>query len=129
MYHDDVADLLKAWDRGEVIWSISMGGMGPGYEQAIQIAAIEFAREGKDFAPTGDTKADNEAWTALCDAALARIDEALGGITGAMYGAASWLAWQWCCNGGPKRLMDRAKEQKEDHRSIQVRKDWPRLKG
>ena len=41
-----VAELLDRWDNDEQVQSISLGGIGPGYEQAIQETAIEFARAG-----------------------------------------------------------------------------------
>ena len=36
---------LKRWDEGRSIWTISMGGLGPSYEQAIQVLAIEIVRD------------------------------------------------------------------------------------
>lgn len=32
---------LAAWDAGEPVWSCDMGGMGPGYEQCIQIMGFD----------------------------------------------------------------------------------------
>lgn len=126
MYHENVTEMLAAWDRGETIWSIEMGGFGPGYEQAIQVTAVEFARAGQSYQPTGDNDVDGKAWDKLCTEVLHRIDKAVGGLSGAMYGAASWLAWQWCHNGGPKKLIERAKEKDpDDSRSIQVSNSWP----
>lgn len=43
-YGKDCADWLARWDAGKLVWSFSMGGFGPGYEQAIQIAAVELLR-------------------------------------------------------------------------------------
>ena len=37
-------DALAAWDRGETVWACDMGGMGPGYEQCIQIMGFEMLR-------------------------------------------------------------------------------------
>ncbi len=37
MIHETAKDALAAWDRGEIVHSVEMGGIGPGYEQAIQI--------------------------------------------------------------------------------------------
>lgn len=39
-----IKEWLEAWDRGEDVPSIEMGGMGPGYEQALQICAFETVR-------------------------------------------------------------------------------------
>ena len=38
-------ELLSQWDRGEAVWSVSMGGLGPGYDQAIQILVMEILRD------------------------------------------------------------------------------------
>jgi hypothetical protein len=119
------ADLIAKWDRGETIWSIELGGMGPGYEQAIQVAAVEMAREGLDV-PLEGTKEDHGAiWREVCDRAIKRHDEALGGLSGAMYGAAAWLSWRWVHGGGPAKLIDDTKARGEDDRCIQVSKSWP----
>lgn len=124
--HSDVAQLLAAWDSGRTIWSIELGGLGPGYEQAIQIAAVEFARAGKDLPNMkNDDRDSTERFTACCEAKLKEIDEKILGLSGAQFGAARWLAWQWCFNGGPKALQDRLREKGEDDRAIQVSKAWP----
>ena len=123
MNHSTVNELLTAWDKGETIWSVELGGLGPGYEQAIQIAAIEFARAAKDMTRTDDKKADIEKFSGLCNDALKPIDEKLGGLSGAQFGQARWLAWQWCFEGGPAQLQERAKEQAAT--TIQVSKSWP----
>jgi len=39
-------EALAKWDAGETLTSIEMGGIGPGYEQAIQIAIFEYIRRG-----------------------------------------------------------------------------------
>lgn len=38
------ADALARWDAGATIWSVEMGGLGPGYEQVIQVMAFEIIR-------------------------------------------------------------------------------------
>lgn len=125
-----VDELLARWDAGESVFSIELGGLGPGYEQAIQVAAIEFARAAKDYKPLQDKKANAKAWDAICSEALKNINDKLGGLSGSMYGAASWLAYQWCCNGGPAVLYRRAEEKaKEEGRSrvIQICNTFPRI--
>lgn len=37
-------DVLKAWDAGELVWTCEQGGMGPGYEQCIQVMGFEMLR-------------------------------------------------------------------------------------
>ena len=43
-YGADAADWLRRWDEGRSVWSVEMGGLGPGYEQCIQITAAEILR-------------------------------------------------------------------------------------
>lgn len=40
-----VADVLAKWDAGEAIWSVQLGGIGPGYEQTIQVLIMELLRD------------------------------------------------------------------------------------
>jgi len=42
---EDALLRVATWDSGGTIWSIEMGGLGPAYEQAIQILAIEIIRD------------------------------------------------------------------------------------
>ena len=120
--HATAGELVEAWDRGETIWTLDMGGMGPGYEQAIQIAAVEFARANLGFTRTDDEKADTRRFEAACTETLHAIDEDLGGLSRAMFWAATWLAWQWVCNGGPQALIERSRANDQ----IQCSRWWPR---
>ena len=43
-YGADGAEWLRRWDAGGICWSIEMGGLGPGYEQCIQITVAEVLR-------------------------------------------------------------------------------------
>lgn len=127
-HHATVNELLEAWDKGQPIWSIEMGGLGPGYEQAIQVCAVELARGCKDMTGlVNNDKQSTERFRAKCDEIIPTIDEKLGGLTGAMVNAAQWLAWQWCFNGGPFALQKcLEKRVGEKDRAIQVSKSWPK---
>lgn len=127
--HETVDSLLASWDNGESIWTIEMGGLGPGYEQAIQVAAVEFARAGKDMPRTDSLTNDAKLFDAICSKTLEPIDDALGGLSGAQFGAAKWLAWQWCFNGGPAKLVERAKAEGEGRRAILCSNFWPRTQA
>ena len=125
---EPVEKMLAAWDGGDTVWSIELGGLGPGYEQAIQVAAIEFARACKDMEGIiPNDRASTERFRTRCNERLHEIDDQLGGLSGAMMGAATWLAWQWCFNGGPDALQVRAKEQGKDKNSILISKAWPKV--
>lgn len=118
-------ELLTKWDAGEPIWSIELGGFGPGYEQAIQVAAVEMARDHHAALLPTDAQARADEWDRLCANTVRKHDESLGGMSGAQFGAAKWLAYQWCFGeGGPQGLIDRAKAAERE--SILVSKSWPR---
>ena len=115
--------LLEVWDAGETIWSIELGGLGPGYEQAIQVAAVEFARGSRDIPPAEGVEDEDarRAWLDSCEKVLSTFDKSLG-LTGAMFSAASWLAYRWVHGGGPAKLI----EETPKDRHIQVCKNWPK---
>lgn len=128
LYADTVTEQLECWDSGKTIWTIECGGLGPGYEQAIQLAAIEFARACKDLpGMLNNDQKSSDIFKAKCKERLREIDDALLGLSGAQFGAAVWLAWQWCFNGGPARLIERAKEQGKEDQVIQASKEFPHL--
>lgn len=123
---DTAAEQLRRWDAGKTIWSIEMGGFGPGYEQAIQLLAIEIVRDnlGK---PLPSQRHDlSRGWG---DDTAKRIDKqqpdgsfSCGGFSGAQFGAARWLAYQWLAVG-PAAVL----EAHESSRHIQVSSFWPRV--
>lgn len=126
-HQQTVEEVLKCWDSGQTVWSIELGGLGPGYEQAIQIAAIEFTRACKDLQGLkNDHQESTDKFTAACEATLKRLDDDLLGLSGAQFGAARWLAWQWCVNGGPEELQKRLERKGESSRAIQISKHWPK---
>jgi hypothetical protein len=119
----DAREQLRRWDSGESIWSIEMGGLGPGYEQAIQILAIEIIRDEIDNTlPVGKF----DGWG---DKTVERIDArdpvtgkyGCGGFSGAQVGAAKQIAYRFIKDGPRKAL-----EGLEGDRTIQVYNFWPR---
>lgn len=122
-----VDQLLAQWDAGGIVRSISLGGLGPGYEQAIQVAAIEMARAGRDFEliPDEPSEKTNRRWSDICHKAIEPMNK-LYGLSGAQFGQASWLAYQWCNGGGPADLIARARQRGEPDRVIQISNHWPR---
>lgn len=114
------ADALALWDAGGSVFTIEMGGMGPGYEQAIQILVFELIREGlKSGTPERD---DSEAWKTWGDDVIKRCDEKYG-YSGAQVGAAKSLASGFLVNG--YRTTCRSPELDPDRR-IQVSKNFPK---
>jgi hypothetical protein len=116
----DAVEQLARWDAGRPIWSVEMGGVGPGYEQAIQVLAIEIVRDelGKPLPPPSSP---TNGWA---DATVKRVNDECGGFSGAQVGASKWLAYKWL-SIGPAALQD-VKEMADRH--IQVSSFWPRAK-
>lgn len=108
MYGRNAADILSRWDDGKGVWSIAMGGFGPGYEQALQIAAFEVLRFLLDG---GDIE----------DADTIMPDIEYLGLSGAQWGAARNLARSFQLNGSRKLIDDC-----DDSRRILVGKHFPR---
>jgi hypothetical protein len=68
-------EALAAWDRGEIVQTVEMGGIGPSYEQALQILVFEIIRAAGDR-----------------EKALKACAEGVGGFSGAQAGAAAGFA-------------------------------------
>lgn len=81
-YGKTVEDVLRRWDEGSSVWSVEMGGLGPGYEQCIQVLAMELIRnDRRDVPPLG---ADWPGWRTWGDATIAKVDKWPGfGLPGA----------------------------------------------
>lgn len=97
-------DALAAWDRGDVVWTVEMGGVGPGYEQALQILVWEIIRDGGKH-----------------EAAVMRAGPGVGGFSGAQVGAARTLAGAFLERGYAQALAEVPQD-----RWIMVSRSWPR---
>jgi hypothetical protein len=123
MYPMTAAEWLRRWDAGEGVWTIEMGGLGPGYEQAIQVCVAEIIRDNIDK-PLPEGKFGE--WG---DATIERVDAKdpetgkykLGGLSGAQVGAAKQLAFHFLANGPAKTL-----EKVDRDRWTQVSNFWPK---
>lgn len=125
MYGNDAADWLSRWDSGRGVWSIEMGGLGPGYEQCIHITCAEMLRlflaEKYNFE---QIKADGK-W----EETRKQIDKEMFanpivselGLSGAQYGAAMNIAGQ-LYRKGPRGVMN---DEAVKDRHIQVSKNFP----
>jgi hypothetical protein len=40
-FKDTTEQVIRKWKKGESVWSVSLGGIGPSYEQAIQVLLFE----------------------------------------------------------------------------------------
>ena len=127
LYGADATEWLRRWDEGRSVWSVEMGGLGPGYEQAIQITGVEVLRhmlqEKYDY-----TKWDEQQDVWQRDLETVRkfgyANETIKklGLSGAQWGAAVSLA---CCiyRRGP---VDALTDQAIEDRKTQVSKNFPK---
>lgn len=115
---ETVDDALKRWDAGESVFTVEMGGIGPGYEQCIQILAFELMREFKDL--DWEAVDAQERGQAIINAVVGRLNGDLH-FSGAQVGAAGNLASRVCKVGYRKALREDAVKD----RLIQVSRKMP----
>lgn len=123
--HADLKDWLAKWDANEIVWSIEMGGLGPGYEQAIQVTTAEIARHLVDANYDVARWTEQTLWTADRDAIEkagfgSPIIKALG-LSGAQWGVALSLATNFYRDGIAAAMSN----PKLADRKIQVTKYFP----
>jgi len=118
LYGADANEWLRRWDAGQPVWSVSMGGLGPGYEQCIQMMAAEMLRALLVAQPD---KTNGEACGAIIEEA-ANVKDIVSrlGVTWAQYGAACNLAANIY-----RRWPDCILDKEIDDRRIQVSKAFP----
>ena len=132
-------DLIPAWDRNELLSTIEMGGISPGYEQAIQVACFETIREilnspslkaRFDLSIKEDaTEEEKKDYAEVLNDALMRAIEKYGkcleGLSGAQASVSGSIAGMYL-HYGHKGAIEKAREQGvEDDRFIFVRKEFP----
>jgi hypothetical protein len=133
---ETAAEALARWDAGDVVWTVEMGGLGPGYEQVIHIMAFEIIRELLSHEPLDWTKADagnalpdydarqRSEWGRFTNQIEAAVMPKVRGLgsSGAQWGAAQNLAYIVVRKGWRKALDELPAE-----RLIQIDRTWPRL--
>lgn len=101
-----IDEALTAWDAGHFVQTVEMGGMGLGYEMAIQCVAFELMRALRDdpiLSGMNDATPDDgefsQAFKDGLDSIITKLDEKqpdgsrkLGGLSGAQAGAAMHIA-------------------------------------
>lgn len=113
------SEALADYDKGAILWTVEMGGIGPGYEQCIQVGAMELIRvmAGKPL-PANDSE-DTKEWGYP---ELSSIDQYLNlGLSGAQSGAIRSLAFRAIRDGWDAMVRSAPK-----NRRIQFSKAWPR---
>lgn len=98
-------EVVKRWKAGKAVFSIELGGLGPGYEQAIQEMLFDvfshLTEEKIPFASLVDGKKFSDAYGKICDV----VAEGKG-LSGAQYGAAKGVAYQFH-RYGYKEMMEK----------------------
>lgn len=126
LYGADAREWLKRWDEGRSVWTIEMGGLGPGYEQCIHIVCAEVLRYWfTDPSPIEADFSEPELWKAL-----RKRTEEFGfenpiidklGLSGAQWGAGMSIAAH-LYRKGPRAI---ANDPEVKDRKIQVSKNFP----
>ena len=92
-YPSSVKDALERWDNGKILWSVEMGGLGPGYEQCIQVAVFEILRGLQGQKIPSDHKERQDFYDKILHEAMAKPEnKILNGLSGSQAGAAMNLA-------------------------------------
>lgn len=124
-YGADAAEWLARWDAGRNVWSIEMGGLGPGYEQCIQIVAAEVLRWLLENKPVAKNWSDQAVWNAdrerISKYSFEQPTIKALGLSGAQWGAGMSLATRLYMDG-PRKVMTTPEIQ---DRKIQVSKNFP----
>lgn len=125
MYGKGASDWLQRWDNGGTVWTIEMGGLGPGYEQAIQITCAEILRHLLAKKYDYEKWKDQEQWkhdrNAIEDFGYKNEIIKKLGISGAQLGAAMNLA-AMLYRRGPVAVMT---DERVKDRHIQVSNNFP----
>ena len=118
LHPQSLNEAIEWWDGEKSLFSVSMGGLGPGYEQALQIAGMELIRGFKDkdidwdnIENLGD-EMNNYMWG---NDEIKKLR-----LSGAQAGAAKNMACVFIKNGWEKGL-----EMATDDRHIQISKNFP----
>ncbi len=111
---------MDKWDKGENVFTIEMGGIGPSYEQAIHIAVFEVIRELHNK-KLPDVKTQQEKLQKVFDDVL-RNNKKIKNlhISGAQAGAITEVAYKAMTIGWQEMLSTVPSDRK-----IQVTKSFP----
>lgn len=92
-------EVARDWRDGQVVWTAELGGMGPGYEQAIQVLLFEImARWGDRPVPQPINNKYPEEFIKHVDDVTKNLDKEWG-FSGAQVGVAQSTAYSFMHNG------------------------------
>jgi len=105
----DIQDYVNDWDNGIAIKCVNMGGLGLGYDIGIQALLIEFLRSGVEKGiNVEDSEEGRKNFVAFADEVFEAIpdENSLKNVSGAMFGAARQVAYQFFAYGIHKMLSE-----------------------
>jgi len=109
-------EALKRYDAGLPVWTIEMGGIGPGYEQSLQVFMMEVVRVIKDRT----LPENNDELESFFQESTKHVPNwAKDGLSGAQWGAACSFAYAVVKNGWRATLSN-----VEGERHIQFSNHW-----
>ena len=127
---DEVREMIRTWDSGRSVWTIERGGLGPGYEQALQVCMVELCRAALKMPRLGKEtkKAYWIRFGRMCDRVVHEIDKDCCGFSGAQVGAAKDLAFRFVVSGIKRTFASYKKQRPDDYSNshIQISKHWPK---
>ena len=108
-------DAVKRWEEGGIVWTVELGGLGPGYEQCIQILMFELCS--RLVGKKKEIKTP-KAFETLAEPIIDELDQTYG-YSGAQVGVAKNLAYHFITQGYNKSIHTMKKD-----RLIQVDNAW-----
>ena len=124
-YGADATEWLRRWDEGRSVWSIQMGGLGPGYDQCIHITVAEILRHLLAMGYAATAWHETEVWkrdlAEIEKAGFANATISELGLSGAQWGAAMNLALRFY-QFSPRAIMT---DERVKDRHIQVSRTFP----
>lgn len=121
---DNWKEAAKKWDRDGSVWSASLGGIGPGYEQAIQILLWEILLRWDETRNPMEKKRNEytDEYNKHVDTIVHELNDSVLGFSGAQVSAAKGTAFQFI-KFGYQHMMAKLPCERE----ILVSKDFPKL--
>lgn len=113
-------EAINKWNNKKTVWSVEMGGLGPGYEQCIQVLIFEICNKLIDAKLPIKDKEKAKEFEKLAEPIIHKLDGTFGGFSGAQVGAAKSVAFRFLTKGYDECLNDEAIKD----RKIQVENSW-----
>jgi hypothetical protein len=119
----NLSEAIKNWKDGKTVWSAELGGIGPGYEQAIQVLLWEIVSRWDQGEVKDNEKSYPENYNKHVDGVTNELDKIFG-FSGAQVGVAKATAYQFL-KYGYSEMMNKL----PDERWIQVDRHIPNLEA